>query len=469
MHWVVWRDIYQCMRIILLFIIFTTAYAQTLDGVLNFYAQTARQVKITFNSKIEVTSKYALTLALLNEEGKAREKVENRVDDQIKHLVGYFQSESFKKKYKTKAAMGDQYKIKFTKVTKLANSYLVNYSFDGRGVIDKALFTKAKAKFFTIDIKLPRNPKTIYDQGVVAETNPCTDEEYNSEEDFFYFWDIELPGCPLKKLKSAVVVTKAKIQLLNFTKESYPEYDKLYAGKKDIFIFLGYLGEKEYAEVDYNDSAYKVFKQVSSYLKEHNFELVQREDEFSGNLFDDESEIEEGGNLYRKFKAKVVTSLGTTVKWNVHLLLSDPSFENEDETFRDMYAYALEHGSIIAYDGHSGLGANLDLEILPDFDFNQLPYQLMFINGCSSYTYFKNDYIEAKSGGTKNLDIITSGTSTLDTTSFDNLAAFLTPLITGKKESFQTIMRSMEESNGEEESYLTAVIGDDDNVWMPSR
>ena len=45
-----------------------------------------------------------------------------------------------------------------------------------------------------------------------------------------------------------------------------------------------------------------------------------------------------------------------------------------------------------------------------DFDLNL--YQLFFMNGCSSYPYFNGSYFKAK-GGSRNLEIITSGADLL--------------------------------------------------------
>ena len=162
----------------------------------------------------------------------------------------------------------------------------------------------------------------------------------------------------------------------------------------------------------------------------------------------------------------VKTNLDTQVEWNVHVLLADTSAGSEDETFRIMYARALETGSLVVYDGHSGLGGNLALDIMPEFDFDKMDYQIIYLNGCSSYPYFKTPYFKAK-GGSKKLDIVTSGLTTFDTTAFGNMQAFLYPFLNGKTPSYQKIMKWVEESNGGEGTYLTSVNGDEDNQWFP--
>ncbi len=44
---------------------------------------------------------------------------------------------------------------------------------------------------------------------------------------------------------------------------------------------------------------------------------------------------------------------------------------------------------------------------------------------------------------------------------------FLTPFISGHLTSWQNIMNRLEASNGEEETYLMGVNGDEDNQFRP--
>jgi hypothetical protein len=54
-----------------------------------------------------------------------------------------------------------------------------------------------------------------------------------------------------------------------------------------------------------------------------------------------------------------------------------------------------------------------------------------------------------------------------NTTSTSNMMAFMNPFIHGKVHSYQTLMRSLEKSNGEESTYLMDVNGDEDNKFRP--
>ncbi|HAZ12881.1 MAG: hypothetical protein A2X86_08830 [Bdellovibrionales bacterium GWA2_49_15] len=432
-----------------------------------FYGDVAREARLTFEGEIEIKGKSPSTLEELKTNSRVNRWVREKVDGQLQHIIGYFQAESFTKQYKSKASMDDLYRIKYTAVKKSSGKVVVSYQYRGKAVFDKKLF--ARSERIKIDIKLPRNPETIFALGVVNDENRCTDEHYNSEGDFFYFWDTELPGCPLRGGHPAVLVAQADAELLPVTDRTYPEYDKLYKGEKHAFIFIGYLDDEILPNrVSRRDAAYQIFKDLSAWVPTLNLSKVKELANVSGDILAGRGETSRGGNLYQRYQGVVKSSVGTQVEWNVHVLLSDTSSSSEDETFRTMYARALEMGSLIVYDGHSGLGGNLALDIMPEFDFEKMDYQIIYFNGCSSYPYFKTPYFKAK-GGSKKLDIVTSGLTTFDTTAFGNMQAFLFPFLSGKTPSYQKIMKWIEESNGGEGTYLTSVNGDEDNEWFPSK
>jgi hypothetical protein len=146
------------------------------------------------------------------------------------------------------------------------------------------------------------------------------------------------------------------------------------------------------------------------------------------------------------------------------MYLGDTGINSEDKTFHIRLVDAFENSDILVYDGHSGLGGNLDLESLPKINFNKKKYQIYFFNGCSSYPYFNGAFFAAK-GGTKYLDVVTSGLPTFADTAGPNVMAFLDNFIKGKSLSYQTILRGLEVSNEDYGTYLTGVNGDEDNIF----
>ena len=76
-------------------------------------------------------------------------------------------------------------------------------------------------------------------------------------------------------------------------------------------------------------------------------------------------------------------------------------------------------------------------------------------------------YENAKVGGSKKLDILTSGLPTYSDTIAPNMQAFLDPFLQGHLTGWQRILGGVDKSNGENGTYLTGVSGDQDNKWQP--
>ena len=73
------------------------------------------------------------------------------------------------------------------------------------------------------------------------------------------------------------------------------------------------------------------------------------------------------------------------------------------------------------YEGHSGLGENLDLESIESSLNEKITlsnrYQIYFFNSCTSYRYYNDNYFQRKIStfdpkGTKKLDILANGLAT---------------------------------------------------------
>ena len=94
-------------------------------------------------------------------------------------------------------------------------------------------------------------------------------------------------------------------------------------------------------------------------------------------------------------------------------------------------------------------------------------YQIFFLNACSTYPFFKNMYFDAK-GGSKNLEIITSGLEVRTDSSLDNMEAFLNGFFDSKTLSNQRIMQNLDHSNSTDDgTYLYGVNGDEGSDWRP--
>ena len=126
--------------------------------------------------------------------------------------------------------------------------------------------------------------------------------------------------------------------------------------------------------------------------------------------------------------------------------------------FHYLFKNALEHSSVMIYDGHSGLGAHLDIpsiEEMEGFKIERNPkdYQIFFLNSCSSYSYYNLSYHQLKERRhpTKYLDVLANGLETaFDETQTSNLAlirAIDQWATRGKKQTYQSLAKTMEADN----------------------
>ncbi len=395
------------------------------------------------------------TEALLSFEGQillhqslSAAKKKEAIQEQVNFLIGHFQAPTHLSSFRYPGVLGEKNRIVLKEEYSISNGLVVNYQFVGKVNFYRNVFGRnGKAM---IPLNLPLDPKRIYHLGMVNGKNKCTDPTYDSEGDLFYFWDPDKDGCPLKGNKTDVLRLKGQLQELPNTTATYPEYDQLYKKQnRKMSVFFGYIDNQSNRDF----SAY-AFREQVQILKDMG--LV-----FAG-------EERAGINWRANFVGEIKTQLGNSVKLDLTIWLTDTDLGASDKIFHREIVKAFREDDIIAYDGHSGLGGNLDLDLLPRFQFNS-NYQIFFFNGCSSYPYFNAKYFAAKPGGKANLDIITSGLPTLTSTSVTNMTAFLTPFVKGHLPSWQTIMNRIEASNGEEETYLMGVNGDEGNRFRPSR
>ncbi len=354
----------------------------------------------------------------------------------------------------------DRYEITFTRAERGSDPERARlaYRFRGKVVFHKGAFRNGDDA--DIPLKLPLAPDLIYGLGVDdGGINHCTDHHYNTEGDYWYFWDPEMKGCP-KETRDAVHRPVGKLTRIANTRLTYPNYDELYGDnfngdKFEIFVFLGYYKDiHQYSRPPRRDLAVPVFRDFERQLKARGFSKTEEDSEFR--LRSNGTRMA-GINYYRVYESGKVV---------VRMLLADTALGSGDGTFHHYFRQAARSSDVVVYDGHSGLGSNLDLREIGDIRFNKDKYQIFFINGCSTYPYFNGSFFERK-GGRGNLELILSGLPTLSDTSGSNLMAFLEGFLDQKPLSYQRILQVLERSNADSGTYLFGVVGDEDNRWKP--
>jgi hypothetical protein len=410
-----------------------------------YYGRRSTEAKLTFDAVADV------------------ERAE-QIDDQIQHLMGSFQAPSFQEGFGYPGVLGERYTYRITKreAGSAPGRKRLHYKFEGTVVFQKDAFRSSPTR--QVPIKLPLAPDLVYDLGVKRGKNYCTDEHYNDEGDFWYFWDPEMKGCPLANDSENVLRLRGRLERLPNTRATYPEYDRLYGDNGngdavDIAIFFGYIEDiASLRRPNRRDDAVDALRYVDRELTDQGFEQVEKLDAFRE--YADGRRVK-GINYLRRYEREL-----RGLKLRVFVLLADTAIESRDETFHRYLIPAFRRSDVLVYDGHSGLGGNLDLAALPSIRWNREKYQILFFNGCSSYPYFNGNFFKAK-GGSRNLDIVTSGLPTYSTTAGPNVMAFVQRFLDGEKRTYQKILDDLEDSNGEEGTYLTGVNGDEDNRWHP--
>ena len=375
------------------------------------------------------------------------------IESQLDYIVGPMSLATY-----TAIPKGDHVITEVKVISKENTIFTVGYKYKGTIVVQNGPKD-------TYPIYLPTNPAKIFAAAMVGAKNPCTDDHYQTEGDFWYFWSPSREGCKLKVGKDYSIVN-AKMKRFVNTKISYPEYQNLpdQNGNITIHVLFGMddptLSRNPLKSTDINARNYRTFR---SYLEKNGYVATTWNDEQVATIaktLDGASPfvetIQKGKIVYRFF-------YGPT------------GIDEEALGFHWFYKDALENASIMMYEGHSGLGGHLDLDSIEQnlgetIKFSKR-YQIYFFDSCTSYRYYNTAYFERKitakdPKGTKKLDIFTNGLST----AFDAMPAASEALAQALEKainfaqngtgfvSYQTLAKQIDSDN------LFGVNGDEDNV-----
>lgn len=318
------------------------------------------------------------------------------------------------------------------------------------------------------EVLLPVNPDTIYKAGFPegSDTNPCTDHHYQSEGDFWYFWNPSNYGCPLQAGRDYEIV-KAKIERKANTEKTYPEYARLVNAQGEIVMTV---------LMGMDDPANGRDPNTSSDINADNFRQIRRtllsELGFeSKKLTKDEIAVITGSASRKPPYVEEFTKKSETAGLVIRVFFGPSGIDQDSSAFHYYLKDALENSSVLMYDGHSGLGGHLDLASIEETEgFKIRPdkkrYQIYYFNSCSSYPYYNTMYFARKKTradqrGSKNLDIVTNGLATYFSVMHDTNIALIRAIdawmTTGVRLSYQAFVNEADSGN------LLGVNGDEDN------
>ncbi len=386
-----------------------------------------------------------------------KEEAKEHIDNQLLHLYGPMS---------VATAYGvpkGEHVTKITKLEKQDDGYRIRYDYEGTIQVKKGPRTK-------YTVTLPRSPdeEFIYAAGLnKKEVNLCTDDHYNSYDDFWYFWNPRMPKCPLEEGKHYDLVT-GDLERIPNTKLSYPEYSRLVNPKTQtipIYVFFGKDDEDQndnpMTSKDLNAKTYRAFRR----------DLIKLGFPEPRSL--DQEEIETVLNRQPIVKpfAEVTELEAERATLRIVLYFGNTGIDENSDAFHYFYKTANEQAAVMIYDGHSGLGGHLDPEAIEErhgfkMKMARNRYQIFFFNSCTSYSYYNSLYFYRKAkrsvrDQTRNLDILTQGLAAeFDVHSKSNLALIKAVGLWAKNKkapSYQKLADQMDQNS------LFGINGDEDN------
>lgn len=118
-----------------------------------------------------------------------------------------------------------------------------------------------------------------------------------------------------------------------------------------------------------------------------------------------------------QFEKTFRDSEGQEILFRIVRLLADTDLDSgKTVTFAKFFRDALKNSDVVIYEGHSGMGTNLNLQDIEKraggpVEFDRQKKQLFFFDACSSYSYYLGMFRGKKAPGT--LAVITNGLASL--------------------------------------------------------
>lgn len=372
-------------------------------------------------------------------------QIDASLRQQLRFMLGLMRSRE-----EHAAALYPKWDYHVLEVTPFAKGvYAVKYLLKAKGVFAK------NVKHFTFT--LPYNPKTIFEDS----KGLCMEKEA-VESNFWYHWEPLKEGCPLVENQHYFNYTTEITPIANTT-QTYPEYERLVDQNKTIKMTL-FFGFEHYDYAKWfpegtDDWGIIGFNEQRKFLSNAGFqERVWSTDEVA--------KIYQAKDGFVPYVSEFNLS-GKNANIRVRLVLAETGINHNSKAFHTFLNEALRDESVVVYNGHSGIGQNLDLgriEKERGIKFKMNPnYQILFLGSCVPYAYYTDMFFNRKKAendinGTLNLDILSYGKESTFANKEDHaLTEALVKWATkGKKQSYQDIINSSP-------YYFFGVNGDEDN------
>jgi hypothetical protein len=305
-----------------------------------------------------------------------------------------------------------------------------------RGLNTVLLFAAAKnpkvGDVFTA--KVPQKPFSVYTDAAKS----CADDDDHiglDESVYWYRWEPEQTSCkiPMQDLKVTVSKTLPKT-----TSTVYPEYDQLVADKKLTAVIL--FGQIDDGAITENETGMRNMRRYETWLKGAGYASVT-------------------APVGKRFEKKVKD---ITVQIDLY---SPREFSGlDDYAHFANFQKALGEHEIVAWDGHSMLGAS-DFWSRPTYPST---YQIFLYGGCLGYEYYVQPILHGKGDSWAKLDVMSSVVEvSADANEFaaPALAKIVWALDHGYRASWRQIMLTVRTNVGDS---TFGVSGVRDNCFTPT-
>lgn len=394
----------------------------------------------------EATFTLNATATLAQAAAPTRAQIDSHIRNQMRYMLGLMRSREAQA-----AALYPRWTYDVVETKRAsAGVWTVNYTFQGKGTFASG----TRRYMFTI----PYNPRTLF----ARSQRKCTEASSVADSNFWYHWEPLKDGCPLVENQDYYTIT-ADLTILPNTTRTYPEYSKLMDANKTIKMTV-LMGFADHGQTDWSTTSQDwgtiTFRQQRDLLLELGFtETVW-----------DRARTESVFRPRDRYVPHVseMTLNGPHANIRVRLVLADTEFNGNSRAFHIFLRDALANESVVYYNGHSGIGKNLDLaniERTRGFRLTFNPnYQILFLGSCVPYAYYTDMFFQRKvsaadPNGTLNLDIFTYAQESYFASREDNFMtrALVTWAREGRRTSYQDIINA-----GPRTSYI-AINGDEDN------
>jgi hypothetical protein len=305
-----------------------------------------------------------------------------------------------------------------------------------RGLNTVLLFQASKTAKVgqTFTAKVPQKPFSV----LADAGKTCADDDDHiglDESVYWYRWEPEQSSCKIPTQDLQVTVSKV---FPTTNSARYPEYDQLVAdGKLTVVIMFGEIDDGPITE---NETGMQSFKRYASWLADAGFKSV------TAPL----------GKRYEKTVGGVLVQID---------LYSPREFSGLDDfSHFDNFQKALGEHEVVAWDGHSMLGAS-DFWTRPQYPSS---YQIFLYGGCLGYEYYVRPILHGKGDSWAKLDIMSSVvevTASANEFAAPAVAKLVWGLDHGKRATWRSILLKVRESVGDS---TFGVSGVRDNCFTPS-